>query len=62
MKGRIKKAVLLGIAAMFLLTSTLYAYQGGKEHPKFQRGEEFEKLSDELGLTAEQRAQLKEQR
>jgi len=62
MKGRIKKAVLLGIAAAFLLTSPLYAYHGDKECSKSGREDKFEKLSDELGLTAEQESRLKEQR
>lgn len=62
MKGKIKKSVLLVIAAMFLLTSSLYAYHGDKECSKSGKEEKFEKLSDELGLTAKQNSQLKEQR
>ncbi len=62
MKARIKKAALLVIAATFLLTSALYAYHGDKKCSNFDREEKFEKLSTELGLTAEQKAQLKEQR
>ena len=62
MKERIKKAVLLTVAATFLLSSTLYAYHGDKEHSKSGREGKFEKLSDELALTAEQKAQLKAER
>ena len=63
MKGRIEKSLLLVVATVFLFTSIVYAYHGDKKYPKRDSKEcRFEKLSEELGLTPEQQAQLEEQR
>jgi len=63
MKTKLKKSLLLVVATVFLFTSTVYAYHGDKKYPKRDSKEcRFEKLSEELGLTPEQQAQLEEQR
>ena len=62
MKSKIRKAALLVIAATFLLSSAVYADHGDKKWSKHEKEGRLEKISAEIGLTAEQEAQLKEQR
>jgi len=68
MKSKFRKAVLLGVIATFLLTSSLYASHSyddkgeGERCARGERGEKFEKLKEELGITPEQATELKEQR
>ena len=65
MKPKLKKAMLLGLAITFLLSSTLYAehYRGEKKGAEHSNKKEISaKLVEELGITPEQEAKLKEQR
>ncbi len=65
MKSNIKKAILLMVAATFLLSSTLYAEHGYSDKKGIEcnsEGDKFESLREELGITPEQKARLSEQR
>ena len=65
MKSNIKKAILLVVAATFLLGSTLYAehgYSGKKGIEYYGKEDKLESLRGELGITPEQEAKLSEQR
>ncbi len=67
MKTKLKKTILLVAGIIFLLSSTLYAQRDydkreGKERCSVNVEGKFEKLTEELGLTAEQEAKLKEER
>ena len=57
MKKKIVMAISLTVVAVFLAANSLYA-----EHCPEGKGEKFEKLTKELGLTPEQKTQLDAQR
>ncbi|MBN1354073.1 MAG: periplasmic heavy metal sensor [Candidatus Omnitrophica bacterium] len=62
MKKGFKKGLLLFVIATFLTASSAYAYHDGCEYQKHEKCDKFERLSDELGLTDEQKTRLDKQK